>query len=129
MYYDKYYPFYAVYADPLMYRGEKVHEAEFQRMKSYFPQTARIIQEKTEEKCDELDYEGSRLYDEHPDKFMLYHLSQKIKEEIMDEILPDIEEAESQRMPERFLDEMIQVLLYQEILRRRCRRKRCRGWF
>ena len=91
-------------------------------MKSYYPQTVQRIQERVEEECDLLDYEGSRLYDEYPDKYMLYHLSSRIKESIQPEL-------SSEAVRESFLDELIQVMLYQEISRRRCRRHRCRRYF
>ena len=70
MIYKDFYPFYTSYANPLLYRGEKKQEEEFFLMKSYYPDTARKIQEKVEEECDLQDYEGSRLYDEYPDRFM-----------------------------------------------------------
>ncbi len=45
-------------------------------MKSYYPRIQQI-QEKVEEECELLDYEGSRLYDEYPDKYMIYHLCRR----------------------------------------------------
>ena len=122
MYFDQYFPFYAAYSNPLLYAGERMQEEEFNLMKSYYPQTVQRIQERVEEECDLLDYEGSRLYDEYPDKYMLYHLSNRIKESIQPEI-------SSQAMKESFLDELVQVMLYQEISRRRCRRHRCRRYY
>lgn len=122
MYYDKFFPFYVSYANPLLYDGEKAQEDEFALMKSYYPGTARKIQEMVEAECEFLDYEGSRLYDEHPDRFMLYRLCGSIR----DKIEP---EARAQSIPGGLLDELIQVLLYQEISRRRCRRHRCRTYF
>lgn len=122
MYYDKYFPFYVAYANPLLYDGERVQEEEYELMKSYYPETVRKIQERVEEECSRLDYEGSRLYDEYPDKYMLYHLCAGIKAEME----PELQE---QGIPGGYLDELIQVLLYQEISRRRCRRHRCRRFF
>ncbi len=122
MYYDKFYPFYTTYADPTILGGEKLQEKEFEMMKTYYPETARKIQEKVEEECQLLDYEGSRLYDEYPDKFMLHHLYRRIRDELEPEMA-------AQEMPGGFLDDLIQVLLYQEISRRRCRRHRCRRYF
>ena len=69
MYYDRFFPFYVAYANPALYDGERIQEQEFALMKSYYPDTARKIQEKVEEECDLQDYEGSRLYDEYPDRF------------------------------------------------------------
>ena len=37
-------------------------------------------------------------------------------------------ELETQEISDAFLDDLIQVILYQEISRRRCRRRRCRGY-
>ena len=122
MYFEPYFPIYAAYSNPFMYEGERMQEEEFKLMKSYYPQTVQRIQERVEEECDLLDYEGSRLYDEYPDKYMLYHLSSRIKESIQPEL-------SSEAVRESFLDELIQVMLYQEISRRRCRRHRCRRYF
>ena len=122
MYYDNFYPFYTGFGDPLMYSGERMQEKEFQLMKSYYPETARKIQEKVEEECQLMDYEGSRLYDEYPDKWILYHTSSRIRQKLEPEMT-------AQEIPGRFLDELIQVLLYQEMSRRRCRRRRCRKFF
>ena len=122
MYFDKYFPFYEAYASPLLYQGERMQEEEFELMKSYYPETVRRIQEQVEEECDLLDYEGSRLYDEYPDRFMLYHICSQIKEEMA-------ADTSAQEMPGGFLDDLIEVLVYQEISRRRCRRRRCRSYF
>lgn len=122
MYYNEYYPFYMVYDDPLFFRGEKMQEEELQLMKSYYPQMARLIQEKVEQECERMDYEGSRMYDEYPDRFMLYHLCRKIRRSIERDV-------QMQDISPGFLDELIQVLLFQEISRRRYRRRRCGRYF
>lgn len=46
MYYDKFLPFYMTYADSSLYSRERIQEQEFALMKSYYPETARKIQEK-----------------------------------------------------------------------------------
>ena len=75
MIYPDFYPFYATQGSPGFYNEEREQEKEFDLMRSYYPDTARRIQEKAEAQCQLLDYEGSRLYDEYPDRFMLSHLS------------------------------------------------------
>ena len=122
MLYRDFYPFYAAQGNPVFYNEEREQEREFDLMRSYYPDTARKIQEKAEAQCQLLDYEGSRLYDEYPDKYMIYHLSCKIRESMVPEIC-------TQAIREDFLDELIQVMLCQEISRRRCRRYRCRRYF
>ena len=106
----------------MLYRGEMELEKEFSLMKSYYPETARKIQEKVEEECDLLDYEGSRMYDEYPDRYMLYHLGKKIVDEVK-------QESELETMSDSLLGDLAEVLLFHEISRRRCRRRRCRGAF
>ena len=49
MYYDKFLPFYMTYADSSLYSRERIQEQEFALMKSYYPETARKIQEKVED--------------------------------------------------------------------------------
>lgn len=122
MIYKDFYPFYASFANPMLYRGEMELEREFSLMKSYYPETARKIQEKVEEECDLLDYEGSRMYDEYPDRYMLYHLGKKIVDEVK-------KESELETMSDGLLGDLVEVLLFHEISRRRCRRRRCRGAF
>lgn len=117
MYYDRFFPFHTLYANPVLYDGERIQEQEFALMKSYYPEAAGRIQQKVEEECQLLDYEGSRLYDEYPDRFMLYRLCRKIREQTEGE-------TKAQGVPDGLLDELIQVLLCQEISRRRCRRHR-----
>ena len=116
MYYDRFFPFYVAYANPALYDGERIQE-QFALMKSYYPEAAGRIQEKVEEECQLLDYEGSRLYDEYPDKFMLHQLCRQIRTQVEGE-------TAAQGVPDSLMDDLIQVLLCQEISRRRCRRHR-----
>lgn len=117
MYYDRFFPFYVAYANPALYDGERIQEQEFALMKSYYPEAAGRIQEKVEEECQLLDYEGSRLYDEYPDKFMLHQLCRQIRTQVEGE-------TAAQGVPDSLMDDLIQVLLCQEISRRRCRKHR-----
>lgn len=58
-----------------------------------------------EEECDLQDYEGSRLYDEYPDRFMLYHLGRKIVDEVRSE-------ADMEAMSDGLLGDLVEVLLF-----------------
>lgn len=122
MFYDKYYPFHMAYTSPLFLDGERKQEEEFERMKSYYPEMAQKIQEKVENHCQLLDYEGSRLYDQYPDRFMMRRLCRQIRDEVMPQ-------TQMQDIAPGFLDDLIEVIFYQEVSRRRCRRHRCRKYF
>ncbi len=102
MYYDKFLPFYLTYASPALYSGERMQEREFALMKSYFPDTALKVQEKVEEECELLDYEGSRLYDEYPDKFMLHQLCRQIRTQVEGE-------TAAQGVPDSLMDDLFKI--------------------
>lgn len=57
MIYPDFYPFYATQGSPGFYNEEREQEKEFDLMRSYYPDTARRIQEKAEAQCQLLDYE------------------------------------------------------------------------
>ena len=121
MYYDEFFPFYEAYADPLLYERENIQEKEFALMKSWYPESVRRLQERVEQECQLLDYEGSRIYDEYPDRWMLRRMCRDIRE-------TEENTMEAQMVSSEKLDELTEVLLSQEISRRRCRRRRCRGY-
>ena len=78
-------PFYMTYPMQNMYLAEMEYEKDMERMKEWYPREVRQIQDMIERRCDEMEYEGSRMYDENPDRYML--------------------EEEARRMYERFLRE------------------------
>lgn len=122
MYYEKFFPFYAAYPDALLLEGEQMEEYEFARMKSYYPEMAGKIQEEVEMECELLDYEGSRIYDVYPDRMMLREIAERIRERVEPEM-------QIEGRHRSHLSDLIEVLLYQEISRRRCRHRRCRKDF
>ena len=99
MIYPDFYPFYATQGSPGFYNEEREQEKEFDLMRSYYPDTARRIQEKAEAQCQLLDYEGSRLYDEYPDRFMLYHICHQVKGQMEGD-------TSVQEIPGGFLDDL-----------------------
>ena len=73
----------------------------------------------------EEEYEGSMMYDRYPDRLMLEMLCRKIYRELN----PDhIDEEGRLQVEERYFH-LIQVMLMQEMYRRRCRHYRCRRWY
>lgn len=125
MYRDNFYPFYMSYQDPRFWEEERLQEREHQLMRSFFPKTARQIQQKVEEECDRIDYPGSFLYDEYPDKFMMEQVCRRIKGNMEIEGRDDEDDKRNRGL----LDELIHVLLFQEMRKRRCRGRRCGRYF
>lgn len=138
-------PFVAGYPDVFLEERQSYEDAR--RLQSFYPAVAREIQRQVEEECDKMEYEGSMMFDEYPDRMMMKKLaediSDKVKamhpEELEDAAFaekPDSEnpllmQAEGRRRPPRrrddWLGDLVQVILVDEMHRRRCRHRRCRN--
>lgn len=150
---------------------QEENDRDMEYFKEFYPQNMRQLQEIIEDECDRLEYQGSRMFDEYPDRNMLRSLSHKIydRAKVMwgldDEegVTLQFEESASamqrppfgpgsrppfgpgpqrppfgpgtQRPPYRppqrpnhnnLLEDVIQVLLFNELARRRCRYRNCR---
>ena len=125
MFYEKPMPFYMAYPVPYLFDQEKEQDRDLQVMKSFYSETAAQVQELVEQECDRMEYEGSMMYDRYPDRVMLEMLCRKIYRELN----PDhIDEEGRLQVEERYFH-LIQVMLMQEMYRRRCRHYRCRRWY
>lgn len=138
-------PFYMTYPMQNIYMTELEYERDLERMKELYPEDARRIQELVDEECDKMEYEGSMMFDEYPDRTMLKLIVGRIYEKAS---APDAERAEESVDAQEFrqgpppghgrlpgpppdggLGSLIEALLYNEMYRRRCRHKRCRRWW
>lgn len=186
-------PFYMAYPMQTVYLEEMEYDRDMQKLKEMYPKEVRSIQEMVEDECDKMEYDGSLMFDEYPDRIMLKQIVKRIYDEVMvsQQDIQDFEaeqyeagqyEAEqyeagqyeetdmqaeelplegtlvAQRgqyrsgrpqepwgpkrpsgpgwgpgRPPRGRDDgmenMIEVLLFNEMHRRRCRHKRCRRWW
>ena len=125
-------------------------------MKELYPKEVKSILEAVEDECDKMEYEGSLMFDEYPDRLML----ERVTNRIYDRIKNDGEESV---MAEEFwggrnpppppppgmepgrppghrpppppppqndpMCSLIGVILNNEMYRRRCRHRRCRRWW
>lgn len=64
-------PFYMTYPMQNLYLAEMEYEKDMERMKELYPTAVREIVRLVEARCDQLEQEGSRLYDENPDRMMM----------------------------------------------------------
>ena len=136
-------PYYMAYPMDLKeYGDEKRDRRDVEYMKSMYPMSAKKILPYVEEECDRMEYEGSMIYDEYPDRLLLYLMAGRIydrmKEGEKKEIAMEIEkeQVETQELKrkkkdrEETLMDLVQILLYQEIVQRRCRHRRnCRHYY
>ena len=178
-------PFYMAYPLRDIFMTEMEYERDKERMKQLYPKEAKELQEYVEEECDKLEYEGSMMFDEYPDRMMLKMICDKIYQEYtagnsIEQAAEEIIEVEAEsvegmqarpdgncrsgncpgrpdrpphhpgrpdrpphhpgrpdRPPHRpgrppqnqGLENLIEVLLYNEMYKRRCRHNRCRQWW
>ena len=111
-------PFYMSYPMQNLYLTEMEYEKDMERMKELYPREIKQLVESVEEACDKMEYEGSLMFDEYPDRFMMEQITDKIYEKMRG----------NQPISEE-MRHLIGVLLNNEIYRRRCRHRRCNRWW
>jgi len=144
-------PFYMTYPMQNLYLTEMEYEKDMERMKELYPSEVRQLQQMVERRCDEMEYDGSRMYDENPDRYMLEREAQRLLEQFLRENpqygnlsprpvsppppprpMPRDEDLSAQqygRGDNRWLRSLIGILFHDEIYRRRCRQRRCSRWW
>lgn len=119
MYERKIMPFYMTYPLPMYYQEEDSIIRDLEYLQQMYPAEAKRYQKVIAGILDKLDYEGSMIYDEYPDKWQLYKLSK----DILDRIKRDEEKADSKEEipPEKWewMGDLVQILLFYEIYKRR----------
>lgn len=130
MSYEQQMPFYMAYPFLLPFCREQDQEKELRIMKSYYSPKVLGIQRKVEEECDRMEYDGSMMFDEYPDKFMMEHLCRKIEKELEEEQgkIAGACCGKEEKMMGKDKD-LIGVLLFNEMYRRRCRKRKYRPYF
>ncbi len=109
-------------------------DRDIQYMRQLYPKTAKRIQKEIDNECDKLEYDGSMMFDEYPDKEQLDRIIDRIYERIknMDEE-PQLEANSLYLYPPRrstnYLRDIVSLLLLSEIFNRRRRYRSRRRWF
>ena len=134
-------PFYMSYPMQNLYLTEMEYEKDLERMKELYPRDVRRILECVEDECDKMEYEGSLMFDEYPDRLMMEMVTDRIYQSLQGEEA-DLETEQfrggrppspGHRPPQHGRDndfrDLIGVILTNEMFRRRCRHRRCRRWW
>lgn len=149
-------PYYMAYPMPFSYDDERTERMDFEYMKSMYPDTAKRILPYVEEECDRMEYENSMVYDQCPDKLQLRLMCRRVYDNVRkhermffgdeeDAGLPgldggqetgisgtarDRERGREGRSNSPSLRDFIEVMLYQELYKRRCdHRRSCRRFY
>ena len=113
---DQKLPFYMVYQMPIFGDEDRMLRRDYTYMKSAYPDTAKRLLPFIEEECDRLEYDGSMMFDEYPDKLQLRMMCRRIYEKAEKE----------EENPGEWLHELIQVMAFQELCQRRCEHRHYR---
>lgn len=114
-------PFYMTYPYPMLYQEEDRMIQDLEYIQQLYPQEAKVILAKVIQRLDRIDYPNSIIYDEYPDQIGIYQIASAILLEI-------VREREERRVPlteeaKLWLSDLIKLVLYQEIFKRRYQRK------
>ena len=100
-------PFYMAYPGYLSPRQEAMVLKDLEYLQQLYPGDVKRYNRRVAEILDKTDYEGSMIYDEYPDRYSLQYLARTIC---------GILEKEEENPPG---EDLIQVLLFNEIYKRR----------
>ncbi|MDE7430089.1 MAG: hypothetical protein K2N00_12655 [Lachnospiraceae bacterium] len=108
-------PFYMAYPMPLFYQEEDTVTRDLEYLQEMYPVEAKKYQKVIAETLERLDYEGSMIYDEYPDKWQIYRLTQIIVDKLKQSGDPETgTETENED-----ITAFVQVLLCYEIYKKR----------
>ena len=102
-------PFYMTYPLPLFYEEEDTAMRDLEYLQEMYPKEASRYHKKICRLLDRFDHDGSLIYDEFPDRLAVCRMAQNMMAVICRE-----EKEEGREIPE-----LVQVLMYNEIYRRR----------
>lgn len=156
-------PYPLMYPYPDLYMSEMETERDLQYLQQMYPADAKRMQKKVEEECDKLEYEGSMMYDEYPDRVSMLLICDRIEKALAREdaerrakeeadrgsdmrpdMRPDMETDEDMNAMDmrrrgrgdrddfrfdRGRRNLLEVLLFNEMHKRRCKRRQCRRFW
>lgn len=102
------------YPMPLFYQEQDTVTRDLEYLQEMYPAEAKKYQKVIAEILDRLDYEGSMIYDEYPDKWQIYRLTRVVVEKLQQD-----ESAEPGQQDWNRISEFVQVLLCGEIYKKR----------
>lgn len=107
-------PYYMVYPMPFVYDDGRREERDIEYMKSLYPDMAKRLLPYVEEECDRMEYQNSMMYDEYPDKLQLRMMCRRVHDNVKKNELFLERRGETEE-----LKELLEVLVYEELMRRR----------
>lgn len=111
-----------MYGNAINFNGPEMDNAYLWEM---YPRESRIINRLVDEALDMEDYRGSFIYDEYPDKFLFLRMANRIAKKYGETAKnnENTEDSETESCEEIWISQIVQVILANEIIRRRNRRR------
>lgn len=119
MYNQKILPFYMTYPLPLYYQEEDAATRDLEYLQQMYPAEAKKYQKVIAGILDKLDYEGSMIYDEYPDRWQMYKLSQDILDRIRRQEEKENPDKEISKEKWEWASDLVQIILFYEVYKRR----------
>ena len=144
-------PYSLMYPYPDLYMSEMETERDLQYLQQMYPADAKRMQRKVEEELDKLEYEGSMMYDEYPDRVSMLLICDRIEKALAREDAERRAKEEADMETDEEMNAMnvrrrgrgdrddfrfdrgrrnlLEVLLFNEMHKRRCKRRQCRRFW
>ena len=124
-------PYNTAYPVPFSYDDERTERRDTEYLRSMYPDIPKRILPYVEEECDRMEYENSMMYDQYPDKLQLKLMCGRVCDNVdRHERLCLDGCTDKGKIEAQSLRDLIEVMLYQELYRRRCdHRRRCRRFY
>ncbi len=121
MYRNSVIPFYLAYPNYPMYYDEYRRVQDLEYLQEMYPSTVKSYQKRINQVLDRIDYKGSMIYDEYPDRISLYKLASDITQLIIKDMQNEDENNEitGDTANVEHIGTIVQILLYYEIYKRR----------
>ncbi len=112
-------PYYMTYPGAYRPKNEETVIRDMEYLQQMYPGEVRRYQQRIAQLLDKVDYEGSMIYDEYPDRFTL----ERLAESALQVLRREEEESgtDNPTPPEKWmwLKDLIQVLICNEVYKRR----------
>lgn len=117
-------PFYMAYPLPVNYQDEQEMVRDMEYLQSQHSMEIRQLRKHIADTINIMDYEGSMIYDEYPDRFSMERQSKMISENLKKTYVDDESCAFHKMLFWDGFEDIVRLLVYDEILKRRHRRKK-----
>jgi len=110
------------------------YEKDVLYIRQLYPKAARMIQREIDNEADHMEYDGSLMFDEHPDKVSLEMIADRIYAKLKEAIDQTQVEAESiylfpQDYQRDYYHDLVYVMFLNEVFNRRRRYRGRKRWF